>query len=304
MSIVVFTKFLSYRREDQVYTRQTKEQSRELSLLVERQDHSKRQLGLDKEHVQRQRQILEDDVTSRTSQLLLERTQLETRAEGLGEEIRELERQLSRLKSNREETLSELNEVEERLGAVYSSVADEKERLEEEAKHVETQEEELKIQDKEILEKRECYAALEVKHVGTSKVLKDKIEKLKHAPLLVERIYSLEKEPSGYQEELEAVLFTQLEEAQSSKLNLTVASLSADIDQLSACSRECQEELKGLEWSLGKGEDKIRQLDSVKKGLTQVKKYKEARETAEKRKEVEFVFLRKYDVLRDCVIDQ
>ena len=221
---------------------------------------------------------------------MLERAQLETRVEGLGEEIRELERQLSRLRSNREETSSDLREVEERLGAVYSSVADEKKRLEEEAKHVGTQEGELKIQDKEILEKRECFLALEDRHRGASKVLKDKIEKLKHAPLLVDRIYSLEKEPSGYQEELEAVLFTQLEEAQSSKLNVTVATLSADIDQLSACSRECQEELKGLEWSLSKGEDKIRQVDSVKKGLTQVKKYKEAREAAEKRKEVDLYY--------------
>ncbi|KAI6654691.1 hypothetical protein LOD99_2570 [Oopsacas minuta] len=274
------------RRDDQEYTRQIEEQRRELNLLVERQDHSNRQLGLDREHVQRQQQILEDDVTSRTSQLLQERAQLETRVEGLEEEIRELERKLSRLKSNREESLSDLKEVDERLGAVYESVGDERKRLEEESKRVELQQEELETQDKVISEKRVCFSNLEEEHKETIKGLKDKIERLKHAPLLAERIYSLEREPNGYQEELEAVLFTQLEEAQSSKLTVAVSNLSVDIDQLSVCRQECQEELISLEWNLSKGDEKLRQLDSIKKGLTQVKKYKEVRETAEERKKV------------------
>ena len=212
--------------------------------------------------------------------------ELESRVDGLGEEIRELERKLSRLKSNREEGLSDLRELEDRLGAVYESVREEEKRLAEEAAAVAFQGEELEIQEKEISEKRVQFSALEGRFSAASRSLKDRIERLKHAPLLVERIHSLEREPQGYQEELEAVLFARLEEAESSKLSINVFNLSADIDQLTVCRQACQEELSSLEWGLSKGEDKLRQLDSVKKGLTQVKKYKEARETAEERKRV------------------
>ena len=227
---------------------------------------------------------------------------LETRVEGLGEEIHELERKLSRLKSNREEGLSDLRELEERLGAVYESVRDEETRLEEEARAVGVQEEALNVQEKEISERRIQFSALEESYREASRSLQDKIERLKHAPLLAERIRSLEGEPQGYQEELEAVLFTQLEEAESSKLSVSVATLSAEIDQLSLCRQACQEELGSLEWSLSKGEDKLRQLDSVKKGLTQVKKYKEARETAEERKKVYTTAVIRVQTWISCVL--
>ena len=264
-----------------------------MNLLVEKQNHSKRQLGLDKEHVERQQQILTDDVTARTSQLLQQREQLESRVERLDEEIHELERKLSRLRSNREEGQSDLRELEERLGAVYQSVRDEEKRLEAEATAVALQEKELEIQEKEITEKRIQFSALEERYRAASSSLKDKLERLTHAPLLVERIHDLEGEPQGYQEELEAALFAQLEEAEISKLSVTVSNLSADIDQLSLCRQACQDELSSLEWSLSKGEDKLRQLDNIKKGLTQVKKYKEVRETAEERKKVCMYILEK-----------
>ena len=253
---------------------------------MEKQNHAERQLGLDREHVQRQRQILENDVSTRAEQLLQERTQLETREEALGEEIQELERKLTRLTANREDARTDLRGVQERLGAVYDSVREEKERLDEETQAVELQGEELERHQREISAKQDKFSASEQQHSEVSESSRDKIERLRHTPRLVACMQSVETETQGYQEELEAVLFTQLEEAKTSKLNVTVTNLSADIEQLSVNRQQCQEELSGLEWSLSKGDDKIRELDSVKKGLAQVKKYKEAKEIAEERKKV------------------